>query len=84
MFEDPAFSIGMIGCRSWGTMNLTWAVEYAAQAGWAHIIILRSPLLLNGLRSTGSCIDCRVLGIILRLGALVFVAPSFADAVPGC
>mgnify|MGYP005844223931 CR=1 FL=1 len=74
----------MIGCRSWGTMNLTWAVEYAAQAGWAQIIILRSLLLLNGLRATGSRIDEHVLGIILRLGVLIFVAPSFADAVPGC
>ena len=72
----------MIGCHSWGTMNLTWAVKYAVQAGAAHV--LKCLLPLNGVRAAGSCIDGRVLGIILRLGALIFVAPSFADAVPGC
>ena len=83
LFKDPAFSIGMIGCRSWGTMNLTWAVEYAAQAGWARIIILKCLLPLTGLRATDSCIDCHVLGIIIFLGTLMFVALKFADVVPG-
>ena len=34
-FEDLAFSIGMFGSPSRGTMNFTWLIEYAAWAGWA-------------------------------------------------
>ena len=34
-FEDPAFSISVLGRPSGGTMNFTWLIEYAARAGWA-------------------------------------------------
>ena len=71
----------MIGCRSWGTMNLTWADKYAVQAGGAHV--LKCLLPLNGLRAVGSCIDCRVLGVVPCLQALIFVVPGLADAIPG-
>ena len=33
--EDPAFSIGMLGRPSGGTMNFTWLIEYFAWVGWA-------------------------------------------------
>ena len=81
MFKDPVFSIGMIGSRSWGAMNLTWAVKYAGQAGGARIKMLKSPLPLHGLKMTGSCVDRRSLGAIDCLGTLIFVAPRFVDFV---
>ena len=34
-FEFPAFSIGMLGRPSRGTMNFTWLIGYAAWVGWA-------------------------------------------------
>ena len=70
LFKDPAFSIGMIGCCSWGTMNLTWAVKYAVQAGGARIKMLMSLLPLHGLRTTGSCVDRRFLGAFFDLERL--------------
>ena len=71
----------MIGSRSWGAMNLTWAVKYAVQAGGARIKMLKSLLPLNGLRITGSCVDRRSPGTILCLGILIFVLPRFVDSV---
>ena len=71
----------MIGSRSWSAMNLTWAVKYAVQAGGARIKMLKSLLLLNGLRVTGSCADRHSLGAIFCLGTLIFVAPRFVDSV---
>ena len=32
-FEDPVFSIGMLGHPSRSTMNFTWLIEYLARAG---------------------------------------------------
>ena len=73
----------MIGCRSWGAMNLTWAVKYAVQAGWARIVLLKWLFPLTGLRATESVTDCRIFGVIIVFVMLMFVAPRFADAVSG-
>ena len=73
----------MIGCRSWGAMNLTWAVKYAVQAGWARIVLLKWLFPLTGLRATESGIDCRVFGVITISAMLVFVASGLAVAIPG-
>ena len=67
----------MIDCHSRGTMNLTWLVEYAARAGWACIVLFP----LTGLGAAESSIDCRVLGIIIVLVTLMFVASRFMDDV---
>ena len=76
-FEDLAFSIGMIGCHSRGTMNLTWLVEYAARAGWACIVLFP----LTGLGAAESGTDCRVLGVTIIFVMLMSVASWFMDAV---
>ena len=57
-------------------MNLTWLVEYAAWAGWACIVLF----LLIGLGAAESCIDCRVLGVIIIFLTLMSVASRFMDA----
>ena len=83
MFEDPAFSVGMIGWCSWGAMNLAWTVEYALQTGRTRILIFEWPIPLTGLRATKSGIDCRIFGAFTIFAALVFVASGFAVAISG-
>ena len=58
-------------------MNLAWAVKYAVQAGWARIVLF--PLTRLGAAEFG--IDCRVLGVIIVLVTLMFVASRFMDVV---
>ena len=67
----------MFGCCSWGTMNLAWAVKYAVQAGWARFVLF--PLIELG--ATESAINYRVLGIIIVLMTLVFIASRFMGDV---
>ena len=63
-------------------MNLAWAVEYAVQAGWARIALLKWLFPLTGLGAAESGIDCRLAGIII-LWTLIFVASMFMDAISG-
>ena len=63
-------------------MNLAWAVEYAVQAGWARIALLKRLFPLTRLGAAVSGIDCRLVGVII-LGTLVFVASMFMDAISG-
>ena len=83
LFEDPAFSIGMGGWRSWGAMNLAWTVEYAVQTGRTRIVIFEWPFPLTGLRATKPGINYRIIGIFTIFAALVFVASGFAVAISG-
>ena len=83
MFEDPAFSVGMIGWCSSGAMNLAWTVEYAVQTGRARFVIFEWPFPLTGLRATESGIDCRDFGITTIFAMLVFVVLGFAVAISG-
>ena len=64
-------------------MNLAWAVEYAVQAGWAQIALLKWLFPLTGLGAAESGIDCRLLGVIIILGTLMFFASMFMDAISG-
>ena len=64
-------------------MNLTWAVEYAVQAGWVRLAFLSHLSPVTRLGATESGIDCRVLGVIIVLVTLMFVASRFMDAISG-
>ena len=83
MFEDPAFSVGMIGWCSWGAMNLAWTVEYAVQTGWARMVPFEWLFPLTVLRATESSIDGRVFSVIAIIGKLVFVALGLAVSISG-
>ena len=83
MFEDPAFSICMIRCRSWCTVDLAWAIEDAVQAGWARIALLKWLFPPSGLGAVESDVDYRLAGIIISLGMLMFVALMFMGAISG-
>ena len=63
-------------------MDLAWAVEYAVQAGWARIALLKWLFPLTELGAVESGIDVRLAGVII-LGTLMFVASMFMDAISG-
>ena len=73
----------MIGWFIRGAMDLTWAIEYAVQAGRALIISFIWLLPLTGLGATESGVDRRVLGIITVASSSMFVASGLAIAAPG-
>ena len=54
-------------------MDLTRAIEYAVQTGWARIASFERLSPLTGFRATESGIDCRVFGIVAVVAALVSV-----------
>ena len=83
LFEDPTFSVGMIGWFSWGAMNLAWTVEYVVQTRRARTVPFEWLFPLTGLRATESGIDSRVFGVIAVVVALVSVATWLAVAVSG-
>ena len=62
-------------------MYLTWAIEYAVQAGRALIISFIWLLSLTGLEATESGVDRHVLGIITVASTSMFVASGLAVAV---
>ena len=64
-------------------MNLAWAVEYAVQAGWARIALLKWLFPLTGLGAAEFGIDCRLAGVVIILGTLIFVALMFMHAISG-
>ena len=63
-------------------MNFSWVVEYAVQAGWALIALLKRLFPLTGLGAAESSIDRRLADVII-LGTLMFVASMFMDAISG-
>ena len=81
MFEDPAFSVGMIGSCSWGAMNLAWTIEYAVQDGRSRIVSFERLLPLTRFGVAESGIDCRILNIVAIVSTLMSVAPWLAVAV---
>ena len=83
MFEDLAFSVGMISWCTWGAVNLAWTVEYAVQTGRARIVSFEWFLLLTGLRAAESGIDNRVFGAIAIVLTLVFAASGLTAVIYG-
>ena len=81
LFEHPAFSVGVVGWFIGGAVNLTRAIEYAVQTGWARIVSFEWPFPLTGLRATKSGIDGRVFGVIAIIVMLVSVASGLAVAI---
>ena len=73
----------MIGWFIRGAMDLTWAIEYAVQAGRALIISFIWLLPLIGLGATESGVDRRVLGVVTIASMLVSIASGFAVAISG-
>ena len=64
-------------------MDLAWAIEDAVRAGWAQIASLKWLFPPTGLGAAESGVDCRLAGIIISLGTLMFVASMFMDAISG-
>ena len=62
-------------------MNLTRAIEDAVQAGLARIALLKWLFPPTGLGAAESGIGCRLAGIIISLGTLMFVAFMFMGAI---
>ena len=73
----------MIGWFVGGVVDLTWAIEYAVQAGRALIISFIWLLPLTGHGATESGVDRRVLGIITVASTLVSVTSGLAVAISG-
>ena len=73
----------MIGWFIKGAIDLTWAIEYAVQAGRAVIISFIWLLPLTGPGATESGVDCHVLSIITVASTSIFVASGLAVAVSG-
>ena len=71
----------MIGWFIGGAVDLTWAIEYAVQAGWSLIVSFIWLLPLTGLGSTESGIDCRVVGVVTIASTLVPIASGLAVAI---
>ena len=82
-FEQPTFSVGVVGWFIGGFVNLTRAIEYAVQAGRARIASLERLFPLTGFRATESGINCRVFGVVAVVAALVSVAMWPAVAIFG-
>ena len=83
LFEHPAFSVSVVGWFIRGAVNLTRAIEYAVQTGWARIVSFEWLFPLTGLRATESGIDCRVFVVIAIAVTLVSVALWLAVAISG-
>ena len=81
LFEHPAFSVGVVGWFIRGAVNLTRAIEYAVQTGWARIASFERPFPLTGFRATESGIDCRVFGVVAVVAALVSVTTWSAISI---
>ena len=64
-------------------MYLSWAIEYAVQAGWARIVPFERLLPLAGLGAAESGVDRRVVGIVTAVLTLVSVASGLALAILG-
>ena len=73
----------MIGWFIRGAMDLTWAIEYAVQAGRALIVSFIWLLPLSGLGATEPDVDCRVIGIVTVASTLVSVASGLSIAISG-
>ena len=73
----------MIGWFIRGAMDLTWAIEYAVQAGRALFISFIWLIPLSGLGATESGVDRRVIGIVTVALTLVSVVPGLAIAISG-
>ena len=71
----------MIGWFIWCAVDLTWAVEYAVQTRRARIVPFIWLLPLIGLRATESGVDRRVIGVVIVVSPLVFVASGLAIAI---
>ena len=73
----------MIGWFVWGAMDLARTIEYAVQAGWSLIVSFIWLLLLTGLGTTESGIDCRVIGVVAITSEFVSAASELAVAIFG-
>ena len=65
LFEHPAFSVGVVGWFIGGAVNLTRAIKYAVQTGWARIVSFEWLFPLAGLGATKSGINYRVISIVI-------------------
>ena len=83
LFKHPAFSVGVIGWLIGGAVNLTRVIEYAVQTGRARIASFERLFPLTGFRGTESGIECRVLGVVAVVAALVSVARWSATVIFG-
>ena len=81
LLEHPAFSVGVIGWLIGGAVNLTRAIEYAVQTGRTRLALFEWLLPLTGFRAAESGIDCRVLGIVAVVAALVSVTTWSAVSI---
>ena len=81
MFEYPTFSVGVVGWFIGGAVNLTRAIEYAVQTGWARIVSFEWLFPLAGLGATESGINYRVFGVVAIVVTLVSVASWLAVVI---
>ena len=74
LFKHPSFFVGVVCWFIGGAVNLTRAIEYAVQTGWARIASFERFFPLTGFRATESGIDCRVFVFVVVIVSLVSVA----------
>ena len=75
--------MSMIGWFIRGAMDLTWAIEYAVQAGRALIIPFIWLLPLTGLGATEFGVDRHVIAIITVASTFMSVVSGLAVAISG-
>ena len=83
LLEHPALSVGVIGWLIGGVVDLTRAIEYAVQTGWARSTSFEWLFPLTGFRATESGIDCRIFGVIAVVAALMSVTTWSAVIIFG-
>ena len=66
-----------------GVVDMTWAIEYAVQAGWVRIVPFEGLLSLAGLGAAESGVDRHVFSVIIIVSTLVSVASGLAIAISG-
>ena len=73
----------MIGWFIGGAVDLTWAIEYAVQAGRSFAVSFVGLLPLAVLGATESGIDLGVIGVVDIASAFVSIASELAVAIFG-
>ena len=83
LLEHPTFSVGVIGWLIGGAVDLTRAIQYAIQTGRAQSTSFEWLFPLTGSRASESGIDCRIIGFIAVVVALVSVTTWSAVGIFG-
>ena len=83
LIEHPSFSVGVIGWFIGGAMDLTRAIKYVIQTGQARSTSFEWLFPLTGSRASESVIDCRIIGVIAVVAALMSVTTWSAVGIFG-